>query len=114
MRKRNVECCNRTCTQSQNRRKVPQAHAACQQDDNADAADDDHRRGMWLQVQQTDVQRQQQTVRLHHGLDAAHALWVTRHPVGKADDNRQLCDLGRLEFDEAEVQPAHRAAFVRR
>lgn len=71
-----------------------------QQDDNADTADDYHRRGMRLQVQQTDVHRQQQTVRLHHGLDAAHALRVTRHPVGKADDNRQLCDLGRLKAEQ--------------
>ena len=100
MLKRNIECRNYACTQSQNRRKVPQAHAACQQDDNADAADDDHRRGMWLQVQQTDVQRQQQTVRLHHGLDAAHALRVTRHPVGKADDDGQLCDLRRLKAEQ--------------
>ena len=55
---------------------------------------------MRLQVQQTDVHRQQQTVRLHHGLDAAHALRVTRYPVGKADDDGQLCDLRRLKAEQ--------------
>ena len=108
-----IERGQRARAKHRDRAEVPQAHTARDQDDNADAADDHHGRGMRLKRQQYDIRRQQVAVRPHHAFQAAHALRVARDPLGKADDNRDLGQLGRLEAEQPSARTAADRADAR-
>ncbi len=87
------------------RPEIPQAHAAGHQNDNTQTTDDHHGRSVRFQEQQHDIGDQQKAIRLDQALETADALGVARDPIGKANDNRNLGQLGRLKAE----QPAPRA-----
>ena len=109
MRKGKIKYRNRRSARNADRGKVPQAHAARNQDEHTGAADDQHGRGMRLQIQQHAVCHKQEAVWPDQSLERAHALGILCNPVRKANDDRDFRQLGRLKAE----QPAPRIVLHR-